>query len=187
MTSSVVNFDRDLQYLSPGEELNPLVTAGGNPLNVATPGFQVKNSMSVHRAVGAALAIPDNNYACAGVVMSNPGTTSKRVYRARGFVAASDGQFVALAVGYSGDPISASMTSSAQQYVTVGVDTLRFDETIAVDAPDTLNPALPATDNLLIYIVVFNGTPGQVDKSVLYSLSVQDLAVAPPEYDAARR
>lgn len=187
MTSSIINFDRDLQYMSPGLDLPPNVTAAGSPLDVATIGFQVVNSMSVHRSLGAVVSIPADNYACAGVCVRNPGTTSKRVYRARGYVSASDGQFVALSVGYTSDPIGLSMKVSLQQYVTAGSDFLRFDETIAVDAPDTLTPPRPETDNLLIFIVVHNDTAAQIDKPVRYCLSVQDLGVAPPEYEAARR
>lgn len=186
--SSIINLDRDLQYMSPGTATPVAVGPSGSPIQIATRGFQVESTHSVHNHLDTPVSIPVNNYACAGVCTINRNVTSKRVFRARGTIAASTDSIVALCIGYSSDPIGTTMSSNAHQYVVSSVDGyLNFDETIAVDPPDVANPPRPETDNILIFVMTYNGTQAQTDHSVLYSLSVQDMAVAPPEYESARR
>jgi hypothetical protein len=179
--SSIVNFDRDLQYVGANDidrtftefsigTADPVVPVGAQPMSQFT---------SIKNGDFSPLSISGDSYVCRGVSLQS--LENRQVVRLRGTCVAPEGTRVQLLLGWS-ETFGGSVVSSAP--IETGIAGINFDETISAEGVTT-----DVTDPNwhVLWLAIINEDSQPAVGLVNFQMSVQDISVAPPEYEAARR
>ena len=183
---SVNNFDRDLQFAFSSAQLVPEIGGPGNQ-PIATVGNVMTSFQVIQRyGEGDFGPIPASQGAAAGVIVQPPATESlRRVYRVKGaMIAEEEDVFCLVMMGYT-DTVDTVITISQKCLLAAGRGVLNIDVTTCIEGSYIQEPG--TNYNPVIFARFFTAGADHATGFLNYALSVQDLGIAPPEYEAARR
>lgn len=189
---SVVNFDRDLEWVhvdDPSPTPSP-AHAFGAP--------QVANDQQLYSQVGAIARSNLNSIAslatdrqqAAGICFERPSLSTHAVYRLRGYVTTFGGAGVITFVGVgipTSFPLSATETMVHWRHLRVGGSDLNFDFTLALRNFGTVSSTDYSQSVPMFYLGFGNASGAGMLLRPNFSMSVQRVAVAPPEYESKSR
>lgn len=183
MTASVTNFDRDLQFVDVSAEAQYSVipSALSHPCPVLPAAILAHGS--IKRVEMTNITLGSNQIAVSGIAVR--GDSMRRVLRARGTIIGPANAVVGLYYGHS-DTVGGDLLATCPIETSRGsVNYLNFDATICAEA--SANTALDGFRYHVLFVKAENRGAQEQLGSFAFQMSVQDLAVAPPEYAAARR
>lgn len=195
--SSIVNFDRDLYWISSpvneqgfsdeiGWQRNPNVSTDGTVQSqVANNGF--------YDAVTLSCSL--NHIRASGVNLTGPDQSEGSPYRIKGYAYEFTGTYtIYLMYGIgslspSPHSILPAGNTVLQSYpIKVGKEKMYFDETIYIKSFNDLYPGQGYEKNPVTFFVMLHcHDAGAVSTITNYRLSVQRLIAAPPEYNTNYR
>ena len=183
MLGAAQNFDRDLYFSSSRiPDLDWSIGEADEPNCAMLPGGAIRN----FAFFGTPLEVQnigDGEIAMMGCFVRK--ADERRVYRVQGQVRAyGEGWVCGAFLGSTG---SSGANAPMQDWHTLvsGASDLIVDLTVCFEEPQNVDGSEPANRVIGMYVRNLSGNPDTV--GIEAHLSVQDLSVAPPEYEAARR
>lgn len=185
---SAVNFDRDLRHLTLGQFLPVPVQSNGSDNHTTSNGVVYRNSGAAYMPESL-VAFSNNHYIICGLHIDAPEKFRAGVYRIKAdWYTSSEDVLSSFIVGISDSvPSSGSPVFHPHAFkLRSGGDSMSIDETIRLPNPLTID-AVDYSDRSLFFGVKFDKQGGADSRYVQMSLSVQNLMLKNPPYEAAVR
>lgn len=181
---TVINFDRDLKY---SHVIGDNLGIGASPAKgtLAVPVMHTNGAVTqkggyVNYVAKAGMSLENDECLTVGVMLKT--AKANDVFRVRGCARGIGNGAVVYVIAAMTNTPSAAVTLSDWSLIGTSGD---IDHTIALDGA-AMNEAIP-NHTVLLGVMIHNSSGQAANLFPQIHLSVQDLRVAPPEYEAARR
>jgi len=188
--TSVKNFDRDLQYVSVGENYafptaESDITA--NPI-IRTSGLVYPQVVRVQRSERGDQNIGAGKWRGIGAFVKAP-VENRAVYRVQGSVHVETGSaWLGVGIGDATPSADAAgQTVLYPQFIQLCSGPTDFDRTICLDKFGTIDALDFSNRNPVFFLAVLNGSGAARDIQIFATMSIQCLAMANLEYEAQMR